>query len=220
MPKNGDLLRTPGKTNSSKRQDGKPLLKRLWKAILGKVLMAKISSDCPELTVAGRSALWISPTPNKAKAVEPCDEGETGFAMENVMSRTHNLLSCILAFVWRHRSVPFELDSCAPVNANLLAWRACPGNRAGHVKILIVLVRRRQSSLGSCFCSMFGLEEGRSTRGLGSGKMSAPDHNNQFPCALLPIEFRCFAQCRGSKGRCYGNDAVRNRKRAWPFHFC
>lgn len=22
-----------------------------------------------------------------------------------------------------------------------------------------------------------------------------PDHNNQFPCALLPIEFRCFAQC-------------------------
>ena len=43
-----------------------------------------------------------------------------------------------------------------------------------------VLVRRRQSSLGSCFCSMFGLEEGRSTRGLGSGKMSAPDHNNQL----------------------------------------
>lgn len=39
-----------------------------------------------------------------------------------------------------------------------------------------------------------------------------PDHNNQFPCALLPIEFRCFAQCRGSKGRCYGNNAVRNLK--------
>ncbi len=53
-----------------------------------------------------------------------------------------------------------------------------------------VLVRRRQSSLGSCFCSMFGLEEGRSTRGLGSGKMSAPDHNNQFPCALSRVEFR------------------------------
>lgn len=32
------------------------------------------------------------------------------------------------------------------------------------------------------------------------------------PCALLPIEFRCFAQCRGSKGRCYGNNAVRNLK--------
>lgn len=64
-----------------------------------------------------------------------------------------------------------------------------------------VLVRRRQSSLGSCFCSMFGLEEGRSTRGLGSGKMSAPDHNNQFPCALLRTGFRfAFAQSAVLKG--------------------
>lgn len=64
-----------------------------------------------------------------------------------------------------------------------------------------VLVRRRQSSLGSCFCSMFGLEEGRSTRGLGSGKMSAPDHNNQFPCALLRTGFRfAFTQSAVLKG--------------------
>lgn len=27
--KNGDLLRTPGKTNSSKKRNGRPLLKRL-----------------------------------------------------------------------------------------------------------------------------------------------------------------------------------------------
>lgn len=56
-------------------------------------------------------------------------------------------------------------------------------------------------------------KEGAVTDAVWSGKMSAPDRNNQFPCALLPIEFRFdFAQCRGSKGRCYGNDAVRNLK--------
>lgn len=38
-----------------------------------------------------------------------------------------------------------------------------------------VLVRRRQSSLGSCFCSMFGLEEGAVTDAVWSGISSAPD---------------------------------------------
>jgi hypothetical protein len=49
---------------------------------------------------------------------------------------------------------------------------------------------------------MAGTKEGAVTDAVWSGKMSAPDHN-QFPCALLPIEFRFdFAQCLGSKGRC------------------
>lgn len=48
---------------------------------------------------------------------------------------------------------------------------------------------------------MSGAEEGRLTRSLGSGKMSAPDHNNQFPCALLRTGFRfAFAQSAVLKG--------------------
>lgn len=66
-----------------------------------------------------------------------------------------------------------------------------------------------------CFCSVGGTQGGVVSEATWSGISSAPDNNNQSPCALLPIEFRFdFAQCRGSKGRCYGNDAVRNRKRA------
>lgn len=42
---------------------------------------------------------------------------------------------------------------------------------------------------------MFGPEEGGVTETPWSGKMSASDHNNQFPCALSRVEFRFdFAQ--------------------------
>ena len=114
------------------------------------------------------------------------------------MSRTHNLLSCILAFVWKHRQFLLKLMVALLLMLICQRERACPGNRVGHVKILIVLVRRRQSSLVSC-CSMFfqQLLEVCS----GSGKMSAPDHNNQFPCALLRTGFRfAFAQSAVLKG--------------------
>lgn len=48
---------------------------------------------------------------------------------------------------------------------------------------------------------MFGPEEGGVTETSWSGKMSAPDHNNQFPCALLRTGFRfAFTQSAVLKG--------------------
>jgi hypothetical protein len=48
---------------------------------------------------------------------------------------------------------------------------------------------------------MAGTKEGAVTDAVWSGKMSAPDHNNQFPCALLRTGFRfAFAQSAVLKG--------------------
>jgi hypothetical protein len=67
---------------------------------------------------------------------------------------------------------------------------------------------------------MFGLEEGRSTRGLGSGKMSAPDHNNQFPCALLRTGFRfAFAQSAVLKGALFRKQRGQESQARLTFSF-
>jgi hypothetical protein len=48
---------------------------------------------------------------------------------------------------------------------------------------------------------MAGTKEDAVTDAVWSGKMSAPDHNNQFPCALLRTGFRfAFAQSAVLKG--------------------
>lgn len=48
---------------------------------------------------------------------------------------------------------------------------------------------------------MAGTKEDAVTDAVWSGKMSAPDHNNQFPCALLRTGFRfAFTQSAVLKG--------------------
>jgi hypothetical protein len=67
---------------------------------------------------------------------------------------------------------------------------------------------------------MAGTKEDAVTDAVWSGKMSAPDHNNQFPCALLRTGFRfAFTQSAVLKGALFRKQRGQESQARLTFSF-